>query len=124
MIDSADPNHTSHNFQRGVAQFNAGEYFQAHESWEVLWLTAPEPDKMFLQGITQIAAAFFHHARGNRAGAESLLRKGLQKIEPFPANYRGLRLEDFRSEVRAWLTSLELGCDKPATPCPSMEWAP
>ena len=50
---------------RGVAHFNAQEYFEAHEVWEELWLVAREPEKTFLQGLIQVAAAFHHHAREN-----------------------------------------------------------
>jgi hypothetical protein len=109
-------------FQKGVDQFNAGEYFEAHESWEVIWLTAPEPDKTFLQGITQVSAAFFHFSRGNRRGMESLLRKGLQKLERFPDDFRGLQLERLRKELRKWRRAVEKGtCDANA-PRPSIEW--
>jgi predicted metal-dependent hydrolase len=96
-------------FRRGVEQFNAGEFFEAHESWELVWLPAPEPDKTFLQGITQVSAAFFHFAQGNREGAESLLRKGLQKLERFPEDYRGLRLEELRGELRTWHRAIVRG---------------
>ena len=93
-------------FQRGVEEFNAEKFFEAHETWEAIWLNAPEPDKTFLQGITQVTAAFHHLSRGNSEGAESLLRKGLQKLENFPAAYRGVRLEALRVELRAWAAAL------------------
>lgn len=89
-------------FQKGIDQFNRGEFFESHESWEVVWLPAPEPDKTFLQGIIQVAAALHHYHRGNRAGARSLLRRGLRKIETFPDDYRSLRLEEIRVACRQW----------------------
>lgn len=89
-------------FAKGVQQFNARKYFDAHESWETIWLAAREPDKTFLQAITQVSAAFHHASRGNHAGAKSLLRKGLKKLEDFPAKYRGLKLEKLRECLRAW----------------------
>jgi hypothetical protein len=89
-------------FQKGLEQFNRGKFFEAHESWEVLWLAAAEPDKTFLQGIIQVAAALHHYRHDNLAGARSLLRRGLAKIEQFAADYRGVRLEPLRVTVRAW----------------------
>ena len=96
-------------FQEGIAHFNRGEYFEAHESWEEVWLPSAEPEKTFLQGIIQVAAAFHHYTRKNRRGTKSLLRAGLTKLERFPARYRGIALEPLRSAVRRWLASLDAG---------------
>ena len=90
-------------FSRGIRQFNAHEFWHAHESWESIWLDAPEPDKTFLQGIIQIAAAFYHHQKKNHEGMRSLMRRGLAKVEGFPAGYRGVCLENLRRAVRNWL---------------------
>lgn len=94
-------------FRRGVEQFNAREFWEAHESWELVWLPAPEPDKTFLQGIIQVSAGFHHYTESNPAGARALLRRGLAKLERFPDGYRGLRLEDLRAAARAWLAALD-----------------
>ena len=90
-------------FSRGLRQFNTRKFWHAHESWEAIWLVASEPDKTFLQGIIQIAAAFYHHQKKNHEGMRSLMRRGLAKVEEFPAAYRGLGLEQLRRVVREWL---------------------
>ncbi|HXZ19539.1 MAG TPA: DUF309 domain-containing protein [Candidatus Acidoferrales bacterium] len=90
-------------FTRGIRQFNSRQFWNSHESWEAIWLTAPQPDKTFLQGIIQIAAAFYHHQKKNHAGMRSLMRRGLAKVEEFPPDYRGLCLEKLRLAVREWL---------------------
>jgi predicted metal-dependent hydrolase len=100
-------------FRRGIEQFNAREFWEAHESWELVWLPSPEPDKTFLQGIIQVSAGFYHYEENNLIGASSLLRRGLEKIEQFPESYRGLRLEELRLATRAWLTAIETH-----EPCP------
>lgn len=96
-------------FSRGIRQFNARQFWHSHESWEAIWLTASQPDKTFLQGIIQIAAAFYHHQKKNHAGMGSLMRRGLAKVEEFPADYRGLRLEKLRRAVREWLAKDDAG---------------
>ena len=98
-------------FQRGLDQFNHGRFFDAHETWEEIWLPSPEPEKTFLQGIIQVAAAFHHYTRGNRAGAQSLLRAGLKKLDPFPETHRGLQLEELRAAARRWIAALASGND-------------
>jgi uncharacterized protein len=49
-------------------------FFEAHEHWESVWLTAQGPEKTFLQALIQVAASFHHFHRGNRLGSVSLLR--------------------------------------------------
>jgi predicted metal-dependent hydrolase len=89
-------------FERGLRHFNAREFFEAHEVWEEVWLTEGEPEKTFLQGIIQIAAAFHHYRRGNTDGAETLLAAGIVKISRFPADHRGLAILDLREEAKLW----------------------
>jgi uncharacterized protein len=93
-------------FQRGVRQFNARAFFEAHETWEEIWLLTPEPEKTFLQGIIQVAAGFHHYCRGNRAGAQSLLGYGLVKLSRFPEIHRGLNIGTLRAATRRWVLAL------------------
>ena len=96
-------------FRKGVEQFNRGQFFEAHETWEEIWLAAPEPTRTFLQGIIQVAAAFHHFTRGNRAGAQSLLEAGLKKLVRFPATFRGIQLDELRAAAKEWVAHLALG---------------
>jgi len=96
-------------FGRGVEQFNRGQFFEAHETWEEIWLAAAEPERTFLQGIIQVAAAFHHYQRSNRAGAQSLLEAGLNKLECFPATHRGIRLDELRAAGKRWVAELAAG---------------
>ena len=96
-------------FARGIAHFNAREFFEAHEVWEELWLVAREPEKTFLQGLIQVAAAFHHHARENPRGAKSLLAAGVAKLQGFPDGHRGIAVSDLRTEAKSWLEEIEAG---------------
>lgn len=97
----------SEKFQRGLAYFNARQFFEAHEAWEELWLVEPEPEKTFLQGLIQLAAAFHHYGRGNLGGARSLLAAGIAKLASFPADYCGLALAKLRAEAEQWAKTWE-----------------
>lgn len=99
-------------FQRGISHFNAQEFFEAHEVWEEIWLVEPEPEKTFLQGIIQIAAAFHHYCRDNSDGAESLLAAGIIKLSRFPARHHGLEIGELRVAAKRWARSIGEG-DKP-----------
>jgi predicted metal-dependent hydrolase len=99
-------------FQRGILHFNAAEFFEAHEVWEEMWLEEAEPEKTFLQGIIQIAAAFHHYCRENTDGTEALLAAGIVKLSRFPAVHRGLAIEELRSAAKQWARSIGKG-EKP-----------
>src|ERR1700728_780966 len=92
----------SKQFRRGVALFNSGKFFECHEVWEELWLRAPEPEKNFLQGLIQVAAAFHHQGRGNMRGMRSLLAAGLAKVDQFPEKHRGIQLGKLCDDARKW----------------------
>lgn len=95
--------------ERGVAEFNARRFFEAHEAWEELWLAAPEPEKTHLQGLIQIAAAFHHYERGNERGAGSLLAAAIARLAACPDDFRGIAMIQLRAEVEEWLKILGSG---------------
>lgn len=90
----------------GLRLYNAGQYFAAHEAWESVWLAAPEPEKTFLQGIIQVAAAFEHQRRNNPLGITRLLTAALSRLDPLPASFGGLRLDHLRDDIRDRLAAL------------------
>jgi uncharacterized protein len=96
-------------FQRGLRHFNAREFFEAHEVWEEIWLVEAEPEKTFLQGLIQLAAAFHHYCRGNPAGAESLLAAGIVKLSRSSENHRGLEIGALRASAKKWARALGAG---------------
>jgi len=83
-------------------------------------MPAPEPDKTFLQGIIQVACAFHHHLHGNQAGAQSLLRRGLAKLQPFAADYRGIDVEALRTAAHRWEEAWGEGGDLPLEEIPEI----
>jgi predicted metal-dependent hydrolase len=111
-------------FRRGVEQFNTRRFFEAHETWEEIWLASPEPEKTFLQGIIQIAAAFHHYSRGNTQGTRTLLEAGLRRLEGFPAVHNDLALEALRAAARNWADMLTHGRDPGAAHVPTIAYAP
>ena len=96
-------------FQEGLDAFNSGHFYEAHEHWEEVWLKTPNPDKTFLQGLIQVAAAFHHYSRANNLGCHNLLHAGLLKLECFPEEHWALSIEPRRASVRMWLVPLRAG---------------
>jgi len=75
---------------RGIEHFNAGRYFQAHEAWEEGWHPAPEAERDFWQGLTQVAVGLTHRLRGNAHGAATLLRRGARRLGGYGETHMGL----------------------------------
>ncbi|MGB2695151.1 MAG: DUF309 domain-containing protein [Dehalococcoidia bacterium] len=84
----------------GVAQFNAGYYFQAHETLEDIWYPSPPPARTFLQGIIQLAAGFVHLMRHEYPGTIGLLDAALDKLSGAPADFLGIDIARLVSEAR------------------------
>jgi predicted metal-dependent hydrolase len=91
---------------RGIERFNAHEFWHAHEEWEHLWLKAEGEEKLFIQGLIQLAAAYHHVQRGTHRGALRLFDASLRKLSRYPADYLGVdraeavdRAEEHRTRV-------------------------
>jgi hypothetical protein len=104
----------------GLACYRRAEFFLAHEHWESVWLGLQEPEKSFLQALIQITVAFHHLQAGNSAGAVSLLRRALRRIEILPASFGGIAVAPLCKEVRAWLRVLESGDSSVSLPLPQI----
>lgn len=84
----------------GVAQYNDGYFFEAHETWEDVWLQTPLPERTFLQGMIQVAAAFVHLMRHEYEGTVRLLGHGAGKLEQFPDGCLGIDAARLAREAR------------------------
>ena len=93
------PDFVTH-FREGLAHFNNAEFWEAHESWETLWLVAESDVEQFLQGLIQIAAAYHHVKRGTLRGAPRLFEAGLRRLASFPPNFCGVDRADVEAAAR------------------------
>ena len=86
-------------FQEGLKYYRAGNYFEAHESWEEMWSDYYLIDRRFIQGLIQLSVSFVHLENGNIKGAKSLLKKSLEKFEEFHGTQRGINLNDLIKQI-------------------------
>jgi predicted metal-dependent hydrolase len=109
-------------FEKGVAEFNAGLFFECHDTLEDLWSGVRGPSRDFFQGLIQVAVAFHHLTRGNLAGAESLLQRALGRLAKYPERYYGFDLAALRSELGAWLERVRTRALDGLTPADLPKW--
>lgn len=88
-------------YLQGVADFNAGRYFEAHEVWEELWHECPADQRRFVQGLIQLAVALYHHHKGNATSAKRQLDRGIAKLASYPPSYFGCAWPDLVHAVKA-----------------------
>lgn len=91
----------------GVAQFNAGEYWECHETLEDLWRVEPDHIRYLYQGILQVGVGLHHLRRGNWRGAVNKLRGGLGYLAPSAPACQGLDIARLRAEAGTLLAALE-----------------
>src|SRR2546423_4308140 len=68
---------------RGIEEFNAGEFFEQHETLELLWRDTAAPVRHLYHGILQVGVGFHHWRKGNFHGASVLLEEGIERLRPF-----------------------------------------
>ncbi|MER3456413.1 MAG: hypothetical protein C4303_02580 [candidate division GAL15 bacterium] len=98
---------------RGLALFSFGLFFACHEHFEELWRQASPQDRNFYQGMVQLAAAFYHHEKGNRHGAVVLLRRAAGRLAGYRPQHRGLHVEPLLQELASWEARFAQGLQAP-----------
>jgi hypothetical protein len=84
--------------------FNQGDYYEAHDVLEHLWLECRDENHLYFKGLIQIAGAFVHlkkqfarpeHPTDGRRlhPASRLLSLGVKNISPFGPIHMGLQIE-------------------------------
>ncbi|MDX9757781.1 MAG: DUF309 domain-containing protein [Bacteroidota bacterium] len=106
-LDAAQRSH----YLRGIALFNEGRFWHAHESWEAAWLPmgdGPEDDgEIFLRALIQLASGLHLRRRGRYAGARSQLAKATAKFAVLPPRYLGLDVVALRVFSRHQLVQFQ-----------------
>lgn len=95
-IEEFEPDDPDHALEIAVDLWSQHRFFEAHEVLEDVWNAAPEGDRLFWQGIIQVAVACCHHQRGNVVGCVALFRRAAEKLAGYPDVYRGVDVEQLR----------------------------
>jgi predicted metal-dependent hydrolase len=97
----------------GIAQFNRGEFFEQHETLELLWRAETRDIRYLYQGILQIGVAFHHLRRLNHHGTVYMLTRGPKYLAAFAPRCRGVDVKALLDDAAAALREVErLGPDR------------
>ena len=89
---------------KGIELFNSGEYEEAHEEFEALWLSTQGPDSDFYKGLVQAAIALHHFRGGNLEGAVKLYGGHRRYLAPYLPAHLGIDVAGFLLEMQATLS--------------------
>jgi hypothetical protein len=98
--------------------FNVGDYYEAHDVLEQLWLKCRDADRLFYQGLIQLAGAFVHlkkqrerpwHPTDGRRlrPAVRLFLLSEKKLTPYAPLRLGLDVETTLRLCRDWRDRIE-----------------
>lgn len=85
---------------RGVAEFNARQFFECHETLEELWRAEEHPVRYLYQGLLHVGVGYYHLQRGNHHGAVTKLGSGVELLEFFAPCCQGVDLEALIAAAR------------------------
>lgn len=84
---------------KGIQEFNDGDYFECHETLEDVWMIEAGPDRPFYQGLLQLSVGCFHLLNRNYVGAESQWSKAHAKLKDFGDQHLGVELKSLIPKI-------------------------
>jgi predicted metal-dependent hydrolase len=91
----------------GIEQFNRGEFFEQHETLELLWRAERRDIRYLYQGILQIGVAFHHLRRLNHHGTVYMLTRGPRYLAPFAPRCQTVDVQALLDDAAAALEEVE-----------------
>jgi len=93
--------------ERGIGEFNRGEFYACHDTLEAVWMDADTSEKHFYQGILQIAVAFYHLENLNWRGGAILMGEGINRLGRFEPSHRNVQVDDLVDQAVEWLELIQ-----------------
>ena len=94
-------------YLQGIDQFNAHNFFEAHELWEDIWKRASGAPRLFYKGLIHAAVTLHHFGNRNLHGARKMLASCIGYLEPYAPQYMGLDVARFLEQLGTCCARLE-----------------
>jgi uncharacterized protein len=92
---------------KGIQEFNAGAYFEQHETLETAWRAESGPIRQLYQGILQVGVAYYQIQRRNYLGAHKMFLRATEYLNKLPDICQGVNIAQLRADVRTAHAELE-----------------
>ncbi len=87
---------------KAIHEFNAGKFFEQHETLELLWRATPDDIRHLYEGILQVGVGMHHLLKNhNFHGAAVKLDHGIRLLEAFPPVCHGIDIARLRNDAAA-----------------------
>ena len=94
--------------REGIRLFNAGRFFESHESLEDFYSRAEQQHKPFLEGLIQLAAACrLFRDFGEVKGAVRMVHQAIIRLENYRPSYLGIRVNHLIDAMEEWTKQVE-----------------
>ena len=90
-------------FLKGIHELNAGEFFEQHETLELLWRATESDVRYLYQGVLLIGVGFHHLQQDNFHGTQAKLVAGIEMLEWFLPSCQRVDVADFVARARVCL---------------------
>lgn len=94
---------------RAAREFNAGNYFEAHEEIEEVLDDTPDELWDLHLGLIRVAVGYHKTSQRLDSGAARMLRRGLETMEAYPEVAGGIHLTPLRARAIRDIALLEQG---------------
>jgi predicted metal-dependent hydrolase len=91
----------------GIALFNAGHYFEAHEELEAAWRQEKGKIRELYQGILEAGVTYLHITRGNYWGAMKVYKRSMRWLKDWPDHCRGVDVSKLRRDLNTAIAEVE-----------------
>jgi Domain of unknown function (DUF309) len=111
MVAGLDPGPWDRRYVGWFICFNRGEFYEAHDVLEDLWLAEGKGgvNYGFYKGLIQLAGAFVHLQKGRLGPAVALFRLAEANFARYPAVYAGMDLAEVTGMSVEWRRRVETG---------------
>ena len=99
-------------WNKALEEHNSGDYHEAHEIFEDLWLELDDrQEKDIVQTLAQADALAVHIESGNMGAAQRLMRQLPELLQTFPENYRNIDLKEMKKWINYMILQIPLHGD-------------
>jgi predicted metal-dependent hydrolase len=92
--------------REGLALFNQGRYFEAHEELEAAWREERGKVRELYQGILEAGITYLHIRRGNYSGAMKVFGRSMRWLKDWPDVCRGTDVGQLRRDLESAMTEI------------------
>jgi predicted metal-dependent hydrolase len=108
--------------REGIRLFNEQQFFECHEILEPYYHETEAPNKPFLEGLIQLAAAFrLYREFGEIKGPVRMVHQALVRFENYQPSFLEICVNELSQAAEAWAKAAENAADRVSSALPKIK---